>query len=372
MRRREFVGWAGGVLGFAQTRRATRPNVLLVVIDDLGWSDLGCQGSSFHETPHIDRLADEGARFTNAYANCPACSASRAALPTGRFPARVGFTGHITATGRHRHPAAGRILPPDDYLFLRAEEVTLAEALRPGGYVSPSVGKWRLGPRGFCPDAQGFDMNVAGDEHGARPSYFYPDTNARQDWNTAIPTPKGGRPGEYLTDRFTREVLACLEHNHPQPFFLYLPHDAVHTPLPAPPPLGMFEHTLIVVTSDNGGELRATSNASLREGKGCLYELGIRVPLLVSWRVRVRVGARRSVRGPGLTRRFAGAGIYDSPSARGNSTRNAAPRPGSLSHQTRPCICSTSRFTMARPSPVECSPAVGFALSRAKVVKRRW
>lgn len=109
-----------GAPGAAETLKrpaGERPNVVLVVIDDLGWMDLGCQGSSFYETPGIDRMAREGTRFTNAYANASVCSPSRAALMTGRYPGRVGFTGHITSTGRHRRPPDARKLPPDDYLF---------------------------------------------------------------------------------------------------------------------------------------------------------------------------------------------------------------------------------------------------------------
>jgi arylsulfatase A-like enzyme len=327
MQRREFLGSCLAAVAGA----ARRPNIALVLIDDLGWMDLGCQGSTFYETPEIDRLAREGARFTNAYSNCPVCSPSRAAILTGRYPARVGFTGHITATGRHRHPENSRIIPPDDYLFLREEEVTLAEALRASGYVSASAGKWHLGSRDYWPEKQGFDANIAGYDHGAPPSYFYPYTNPKQKWNPAIPTLPGGKPGEYLTDRLTDEAIGFIERSRGRPFFVYLSHYAVHTPLQAPQEpvaryekklksdrsqksavygamveavdrgvgrlraalerLGILDDTLIVVTSDNGGEPRSTSNAPLRDGKGCLYEGGIRVPLIVRWPGRVRKGA---------------------------------------------------------------------------------
>lgn len=335
MDRRDFVrACAGAVAGSVQAAQppASRPpNVLLALIDDLGWMDLGCQGSSFYETPSIDRLAREGARFTNAYSNCPVCSPSRAALMTGRYPGRVGFTGHITATGRHRYPPDGRILPPDDYLHLRLEEVTLAEAFRAGGYATASVGKWHLGSKDYWPEKQGFDVNVAGYDHGSPPSHFYPYRNPGQDWNSAIPTLRGGEPCEYLTDRLTAESIRFIEANRAKPFFLYLTHYAVHTPLEAPRDLaakyekklksdrsqknaiyggmveavdrgigriraalerlGLLDNTIIAFTSDNGGLLDATSNAPLREGKGCLYEGGVRVPFFVRWPGRVRAGA---------------------------------------------------------------------------------
>lgn len=332
MRRRELIGGlvAAATGAWPQTAPAQQPNIVLALIDDLGWMDLGCQGSTFYETPEIDRLAREGTRFTNAYSNCPVCSPSRAALMTGRSPERVGFTGHITATGKHRYPENSRILPPDDYLYLRSEEITIAEALRPSGYVSASIGKWHLGSRDYWPERQGFDVNVAGYDHGSPPSYFAPYRNEKQQWNSAIPTLDGGKPGEYLTDRLTDEAIGFVERSR-QPFFLYLPHYAVHTPLQAPPELvakyeekrrkdasqksavygamvetvdrgigrlraalerqGILDNTLLIVTSDNGGELAATSNRPLREGKGCLYEGGIRVPLILRWRKHVRPGA---------------------------------------------------------------------------------
>jgi len=312
-----------------------QPNIVLFLVDDLGWMDLGCQGSSFYETPRTDQLAQQGMRFTNAYSACPVCSPSRAALMTGKYPGSVGFTGHITAILRHRYKKHGRVIPPDDYMFLRERETTLAEALQPAGYVSASMGKWHLGSEQYWPEKQGFDLNVAGYDHGSPPSHFYPYTKPGQEWNSRVPTLDGGEPGEYLTDRLTDEAVRFIEDQHDTPFFLYLTHYAVHTPLEAPADLvhkyerklenddsqfsavyaAMIEKvdeslgcvldtlerldvrddTIVIFTSDNGGTQAATRNTPLREGKGYLYEGGIRVPLIASWPGRIEPGSECDV-----------------------------------------------------------------------------
>ena len=142
---------AVSALAAAETTSSKPPNIVLFYIDDLGWMDLGVQGSTFYETPQTDRLAAEGMRFTNAYSACPVCSPSRASLMSGKYPARVGFTGHITAIFRHRYPEYGRIIPPDDYMYLSHNEVSLARAIKPAGYVSASIGKWHLGTEEYWP-----------------------------------------------------------------------------------------------------------------------------------------------------------------------------------------------------------------------------
>mgnify|MGYP002641661090 CR=1 FL=1 len=303
-------------------QNSDKPNIVLVVIDDLGWMDLGCYGSTFYETPNIDKLASEGMRFTNAYSACPVCSPTRAALLTGKSPARLQFTGHITAIGRHRHPEFSRIIPPKDRMHVRLEEVTIAEVLKPAGYSTISIGKWHVGDEEkYYPTHQGFDENIAGYNHGSPPAYFYPYEDPEKEWNPKIPTLHGGQEGEYLTDRLTNEAIEFIDRSQANPLCLYLPYYAVHTPLQAPDELvkkyekklqtdgsqknavyaamvertdynvgrlmqklndaGLRDNTLVILASDNGGLSKVTHNLPLREGKGFLYEGGIRVPLII-------------------------------------------------------------------------------------------
>ena len=318
-----------GTLLFASPnglKAAERPamNIVLFLIDDLGWMDLGCQGSTFYQTPNIDRLAREGVRFTDAYAACAVCSPTRAAILTGKYPARIMLTDWLP-DGRWNPKArlkTGR--------FIRAlplEECTLAEALREAGYRTASVGKWHLGSEPFSlPQHHGFDVNVAGNAHGAPGNYFFPyngnwsipTTGLRVKWNVL----SDGEPDEYLTDRLTDEAITFLRESRDQPFFLYFPHYGVHTPLQAKEEmitryeqvpedqcqgnpvyaamvesidrsvgcvlrtleeLSLEENTVVIFTSDNGGFYKATSNAPLRANKGAYYEGGIRVPLIVKW-----------------------------------------------------------------------------------------
>lgn len=301
------------------------PNVIVILVDDLGWKDLSCQGSTFHRTPNIDRLAASGVRFTSGYAACPVCSPTRAALLSGQWPARLHLTDWIAG---HEVPDA-RLLIPDWTKHLALEVVTLAERLKGAGYATASIGKWHLGGDGFGPEAQGFDVNLGGTARGQPPRYFSP---------YGIPTLTDGPEGEYLTDREADEAVAFIEAHRDRPFFLYLPHHAVHTPLEAKPevegayvaaggkpdgearkgiPVGgdsgpgqgnatyaamvesvddavgrildtldrldLRKTTAIVFTSDNGGLLPVTDNRPLRAGKGSAYDGGVRVPLVVSW-----------------------------------------------------------------------------------------
>ncbi|RMG63977.1 MAG: sulfatase, partial [Bacteroidetes bacterium] len=294
-----------------------RPNVLLFLVDDLGWTDLGCYGSDLYETPHIDRLAAEGVRFTQAYSACTVCSPTRAALMTGKSPAQLHLTDWIAGHDRPDAPLA----PPDWTQYLPLEETTLAELLQEAGYATASIGKWHLGDDSiYYPQHQGFDLNVAGYKRGQPPSYFAPYQNKR--W-PHIPYLAPGDSGEYLTDRLTDEAIRFIEGRGEKPFFLYLPHYAVHTPLQAPDSLvayyegkprdslrhqnatyaamihstdqsmgrllalleerGELDHTLVIFASDNGGlELRdVTENAPLRAGKGSAYEGGTRTPFIL-------------------------------------------------------------------------------------------
>jgi arylsulfatase A-like enzyme len=307
------------VIGCAENPRS-KPNIIVILIDDLGIKDLGCYGQSLIETPEIDELAKEGMRWINAYSSCPVCSPSRVAILTGKNPARVHFTGHITAIGRHRHPDNSRILPPKDLMHIPLQEKTLAEILKPVGYVTISIGKWHVGGEGFWPKDQGFDENIAGWTHGSPPSHFYPYEAPEKEWNPSIPTLEGGQEGEYLTDRLTDEAITFIRNNQDKPFLVYLSHYAVHTPLQAPEELvnkyrplangtidpvyaamvesmdratgrlldvleelNLTDHTLVIFASDNGGLATVTDNTPYRSGKGHLYEGGVRVPLIMRW-----------------------------------------------------------------------------------------
>jgi arylsulfatase A-like enzyme len=326
--RRDFVGGllllgaaqrAGGPA--ARPQNAARPNVILILSDDLGWTDLGCFGSDYYQTPNLDRLASQGMRFTQAYSACTVCSPSRAAIMTGKYPARLHLTDWIAGT---LFPFA-KLKPPDWRQYLPLEERTLAEALKPLGYTTQHLGKWHLGNEAYYPEKQGFDGNIGGTFRGAPPSYFSP---------YGIETLPDGPPGEYLTDREGNEAAKFIAANRSRPFFLYLAHHAVHNPQQAKEPitaryrartpgarhskpvyasmidsmdesvghvmatlteLGIDNRTIVIFTSDNGGLLNNTSNSPLREGKGSAYEGGVRVPLIIRWPGQIRAGSTCNV-----------------------------------------------------------------------------
>lgn len=313
--------WLGLIAGWVASA-AELPNVVLIVADDLGAHDLACTGSKFHETPNLDRLAAGGMRFTQAYAACTVCSPTRAAILTGKHPARLKLTDWISG---HDFPQA-KLRPPAWIRHLEIEELTLAERLKAQGYATAHIGKWHLGNEGFEPERQGFDVNLGGDHRGQSPSYFAP---------YGLPRLADGPAGEYLTDREAAEAVKFIAGNKQQRLFLnYWPY-AVHTPLQAPAELtakyeakakrlggaqtnavyaamierldaavgrilqaledsGLADRTLVIFTSDNGGLVLgtppSTSNAPLRAGKGSAYEGGHRVPLLIRWPGVARAG----------------------------------------------------------------------------------
>ncbi|MEO2019024.1 MAG: sulfatase [Fuerstiella sp.] len=296
--------------------KASAPNILLILTDDLGWRDLSCYGSTFYETPNIDRLASQGMRFTDAYAAATVCSPTRAAVLTGKTPARLHLTDFLSGLV---FPHAA-LTPPDwKRHSLPHEEVTLAEMLKPAGYETFYFGKWHLGGEEHFPATQGFDHNLAETKAGWPGTYFYPWPMVRN---------LTGKKGDYLTDRLTDEVIRSLQRPHYRPFFTFLSYFTPHRPTQAkeefirkyeaklspeqvqrnPINAGMIHsldenvgrimqsleelhlanNTLLVFTSDNGGNHYAdipqkTNNAPLRDGKGSAYEGAYRVPLIVRW-----------------------------------------------------------------------------------------
>jgi arylsulfatase A-like enzyme len=312
------------------------PNFVFILVDDLGWTDLACYGSTFYETPNLDRLAGESLRFTNAYSAASICSPTRAAIMTGRHPVRVDITDWIKGLDPKNKPLLG----PQDRDELPLEEKTLAEYMQEAGYKTFFAGKWHLGSEGFYPEDQGFQINKGGHEKGTPPGGYYVPYNN--------PKLSDGPEGEYLTDRLTDESIRFLEANKDDPFFLFLSFYTVHTPIQANKKhvakfeekarslqidssslkvtegeaetltrqihpdyasmvyamdqnvgrllntlneLELDQNTVVVFTSDNGGltteppnknrNRPPTSVRPLRAGKGWLYEGGIRIPLMI-------------------------------------------------------------------------------------------
>jgi len=219
-----------------------KPNIIFVVVDDLGWRDVGFMGSRFYETPNIDRIARGGIIFTNSYSSCAVCSPSRASLLTGRYPARMGITDWIRGSNNGsvmpangKNPAgyeaeAGALMStPVNALWMESEEVTLAEVLKKEGYTTAHIGKWHLGFDDWFPEKQGFDVNKGGVDFGEPPSYFDPYEAGK----SIIKNLPSRSKGEYLTDREGDEAVEFIRENKDKPFYLNMWHYAVHTPLEA-------------------------------------------------------------------------------------------------------------------------------------------
>ncbi len=290
------------------------PNILFVLLDDLGWHDTRPYGNEFIDTPNLNRFAAESVRFTNAYAACPVCSPTRASVLTGQYPARLHLTDWIP--GRKQWPYA-KLLTPPFHQFLPPESKTIPELLTPAGCRTAAIGKWHLGGAEHLPTDYGFGMNIGGSAAGYPPAYFGP---------LELPG-LSLKPGEFLTERLTDEGVRFIKAGGGQPFFLYQAHFTVHLPLQAQKEAiakyrkrdtgdvdpvycamvesaddslgqllraldesGQAQNTAVVLFSDNGGlryQMRSpkpvTSNRPLRAGKGHLYEGGIREPLIIRW-----------------------------------------------------------------------------------------
>lgn len=334
----------GGLIVKAQSG-TKKPNIVFFLVDDLGWTDVEPFGSTFYETPNIKSLAAESMRFTNAYAACPVCSPTRASIMTGKYPARLKATDWFGAAqpeeiiNNPKKRADQPLLPAVYKEYLPLEETTIAEALKTGGYKTFFAGKWHLGEKEkFWPENQGFEINIGGFNAGHPKSYFSPYGNPRL---------KDGPEGEHLPGRLADETIKFIAQNKDNPFFAYFSFYSVHTPLQGRKDLiakyaekkqkqglsdrfseegksklrvqqsnvtyaamvdamdaavgkvvkslkdeGLYDNTIIIFFSDNGGlstaEGHPTSNLPLRAGKGWLYEGGIREPLLIRWPGKTR------------------------------------------------------------------------------------
>lgn len=310
-----------------------KPNVIFILVDDLGWTDLSSYGSEYYHTPNVDKLANQGIKFTNAYAASNVCSPTRASILTGKYPATLHLTDYIPGKD---FPNA-KLKPPKWQKYLDTSQVTIAEVFEKNGYKTAHIGKWHLGEDAiYWPENQGFDINIGGWSKGqpvknikkGKYGYFSPYGNPRL---------KDKKDGEYLTQRLTTEATKFIKEHKNTPFFLNFWLYSVHTPLQAsqkkinkynklvdttkshknPIYASMVEHmddavgqiintlkelklnknTIIVFTSDNGGLIgnhprfkeKVTSNIPLRSGKGDMYEGGIRVPCIVSYPNKIKI-----------------------------------------------------------------------------------
>ncbi len=302
------------LLGTACEKEEAPPNIIFILADDMGYSQVGCNGSDYYQTPHIDNLANEGMRFTNAYAACPVCSPTRASIMTGKYPARLHLTNFIPGGNRESSP----LKEPDWQKFLPLEEITVAELLKEKGYSTAIFGKWHLSiektpPESlpYNPDKQGFDESFV---------TYKPSPGLEQIWQEA-------ENDAHNVDTITSLALDFMERNRANPFFLFVSHNTIHTPVkersatirkyeemeganePENNPvlgamierldnscgqifekvseLGLDDNTIIIFFSDNGGEAKEAAQTPLKKGKGWLYEGGIREPLIIKWKNKI-------------------------------------------------------------------------------------
>ncbi len=326
-------------IGKAEGARENKPNIIMLLVDDLGWRDVGFNGSRFYETPNIDRLAAKSMIFNQAYAACAVSSPTRASLQTGRYPARIGITdwirarfqvqdGKIETPPPYEENGDRKLRTPSNPYWMELEEVTIAELLKTNGYFTCHAGKWDLGPDDYYPEKQGYDVNIAGCDMGQPVNYFDPYANKQ---GVTFPNLIPRKEGEYLEDRLVDELTKVIREHKDQPFFINMCYYAVHTPLMAKPGTirkyeaknkvddqtnavyaamvehlddavgklidvledeNLIENTIIVFFSDNGGLLGSTDNKPLRSGKGYPYEGGIKEPMFVYWKNVIKPGTK--------------------------------------------------------------------------------
>ncbi len=302
------------IFSLVASAKNKQPNVLIIVVDDMGWSDCGFMGSDYYETPNLDKLASESMVFTNGYAGAANCAPSRAALISGASAPHTGvYTVSPSTRGKSK---TRRLIPEPNTEFLDNDLYTIGDLFKEAGYVTGTFGKWHVG---MDPLKQGFDHNVGGSRWGHPKSYFAP---------YIIPELEAPE-GEFLTERLTNEVIDFIDDNKNEPFFVYLPYYTVHTPIQAnnkllakyeakqgskghdnPKYATMIEsmdinvgrildklktekldkNTIVVFTSDNGGVYGITEQQPLRAGKGTYYEGGVRVPLTFKWEGKIKPG----------------------------------------------------------------------------------